>query len=137
MVPAFQHYGGYTPGHGRTNSQQIRLSRQQHPTSPGPQRSPTDISLAAFSVVDDDGEDVGEGTSNAPVRETFPSQGFGGYEENIGGEDDPPEYESPTDEGTQPLLRVVTAEEDPPIPSYEAAVGEERRGRAGRSPRRR
>ena len=57
MVPAFAHYTGSVGAHHshtRSNSQQIRLSRQNHPTSPGPQRSPTDISLAAFSVVDED-----------------------------------------------------------------------------------
>ncbi|KIW04916.1 uncharacterized protein PV09_04086 [Verruconis gallopava] len=119
MAPAFQHYGGH--GHGRSNSQQIRLSRQQHPTSPGPQRSPTDISLAAFSVVDE-GEDVGEGTSSstpAPTSSTFPPH-------EVSSEAPPPEYESPSDEERRPLIPG----NGPPIPSYEAAVGEERRGRA-------
>lgn len=127
MAPAFHHYGGGGHGHGRSNSQQIRLSRQQHPTSPGPQRSPTDISLAAFSVVDDDEDDAGEGTSGTglapPTSSTlFPSQGF-----SSSSDAPPPEYESPTEEDRRPLLQG----RDPPIPSYEAAVGEERRGRAG------
>jgi hypothetical protein len=124
MAPAFHHYGG-GHSHTRSNSQQIRLSRQQHPTSPGPQRSPTDISLAAFSVVDED-EDIGEGTSGtaqhvgeAPTSSTFPRQDFTG--------EAPPDYESPTEDERRPLLPG----NEPPIPSYEAAVGEERRrGRA-------
>jgi hypothetical protein len=123
MAPAFHHYGGH--GHGRSNSQQIRLSRQQHPTSPGPQRSPTDISLAAFSVVDED-EDIGEGTSGTgavlpPTSSTFPAQDFTG--------EAPPDYESPTEDERRPLLGRQ-GDDIPPIPSYEAAVGEERRGRA-------
>ena len=129
MVPAFQHYGGGAVGghsHTRSNSQQIRLSRNNHPTSPGPQRSPTDISLAAFSVVDED-EDIGEGTSGtvheAPTRETLPSEEFAGLSDQP-----PPEYESPTEEERRPL--IPSGSRDVPIPSYEAATGQERRGRA-------
>ena len=128
MVPAFAHYTGSVGAHHshtRSNSQQIRLSRQNHPTSPGPQRSPTDISLAAFSVVDED-EDLGEGTSGghageAPTETTFPPQDFTG-------EAPPPEYESPTEEERRPLIPRDAG--DVPIPSYEAAIGQERRGRA-------
>jgi hypothetical protein len=54
----FQQYG-----HARSHSQQMRLGRNQ-PTSPGPQRSPTDISLAQLSLVDSHEDfDAGEGTS--------------------------------------------------------------------------
>jgi len=58
----FQQYG-----HVRSASQQMRLSQgRNQPTSPGPQRSPTDISLAQLSLVDSQeelGYDAGEGTS--------------------------------------------------------------------------
>ena len=43
-VPAFFH-----PGHGRSISAQVRLDTARQPLSPGPHRSPTDISLAALS----------------------------------------------------------------------------------------
>lgn len=57
-------------GHARSNSGQVRLSRGHQPTSPGPQRSPTDISLAQLSLVDSyetrlEEEDNGEGTSGS------------------------------------------------------------------------
>src|SRR5271155_5317976 len=42
---ALLHYG-----HGRSSSQQIRVASRP-PLSPGPQRSPTDISLAQLSVI--------------------------------------------------------------------------------------
>ena len=125
-------YSGYmTAGHHvRNSSAQIRISRQQHPTSPGPQRSPTDISLAQLSLVDSN-EDVGEGTST----------GMGlAIDSEL-----PPEYESPE---TTPLLENVphfgederrpllgpsrhrTNERDPPIPSYSDAVADAERGRS-------
>ena len=46
-VPAFFH-----PGHGRSISAQVRLDTARQPLSPGPRRSPTDISLAALSPSD-------------------------------------------------------------------------------------
>jgi len=63
-------YGSWAQsrGHLRIASQQMRPSRQQ-PRSPGPLRSPTDISLAQLSVVDDD-EDPAEASDNgrSPTR---------------------------------------------------------------------
>jgi hypothetical protein len=100
----------------------MRLGTRQ-PQSPGPERSPTDISLAQLSLVDSHeyDEDVGEGSSNAGGSNT----GFGiSYET----QDAPPDYESPksspeTDTGSFTV---------PPIPSYDAAVAEGRsRGRSG------
>lgn len=58
--------------HVITPHQRIRLSTGRHPTSPGPQRSPTDISLAQLSLIDPD-EDVGEGTSAAANAIPTPS----------------------------------------------------------------
>lgn len=46
-VPTF-----FNPGHGRSISAQVRLNTTQQPLSPGPRRSPTDISLAALSPTD-------------------------------------------------------------------------------------
>ncbi len=62
----------FQPSHDRSISAQVRLVSQQ-PTSPGPQRSPTEISLAALSAIDfssisHDGrfhDDAGEGTSGS------------------------------------------------------------------------
>jgi hypothetical protein len=125
--------GGYVaagfhnfPSHGRSHSHQVRLGSRQ-PTSPGPQRSPTDISLAQLSLVDShEGEDVGEGTSNTPIGLGFdPSHGVGG--------DAPPDYESPTssESSSEPRLTDNTPllhsrNLDPPIPTYDAAVAESR-----------
>ena len=58
-VPTFFH-----PGHGRSISAQVRLNTTQQPLSPGPRRSPTDISLAALSPTE-----AGEGI------ETFVEEG--------------------------------------------------------------
>lgn len=124
-------------GHARTNSQQMRLGRNQ-PTSPGPQRSPTDISLAQLSLVDSHEElDAGEGTSvEGAGRQTPHGLGF----LQVG--DLPPEYSSPVgspnlsttashadgywDERT-PLMQFPqhpqrSRNSSPPIPSYDAAV---------------
>ncbi|PSK36166.1 hypothetical protein B9Z65_5981 [Elsinoe australis] len=148
-----QAYLGHSHGHGRSASAQMRLGRG--PTSPGPQRSPTDISLAQLSLVNSRDENAGEGTSG--VNTTVLQQQYGMYQQNVaahGGqqapvqqqqhglaihtahedeeaeaESPPPDYESPDeDEGTpraRPIVRRVQ-EEDPPIPSYEAAIGEDR-----------
>lgn len=63
-------YGSWAQsrGHLRSGSQQVRPSRQQ-PRSPGPLRSPTDISLAQLSIVDDE-EDGAEPSENgrSPTR---------------------------------------------------------------------
>jgi hypothetical protein len=123
-------------GHGRSSSQQMRLGRRQ-PTSPGPQRSPTDISLAAFSLVDSN-EDIGEGTSTeaGTITEGAPDFGF------LQPGELPPEYSSPVgspnlsagnrmrdywDERERaPLLQNQQhqPDQDRPLPSYDAAVAD-------------
>ncbi|KAF2715651.1 SPRY domain-containing protein [Pleomassaria siparia CBS 279.74] len=126
--------GGYIPsgyGHGRSISHQVRLGRNQ-PTSPGPQRSPTDISLAALSLVDSN-EDAGEGTSAEAGAVQHQIRGLGFLQPG----DLPPEYTSPQSspqisrrtsnedgywEEQAPLLNF--AEPEPPIPSYDAAMAE-------------
>jgi hypothetical protein len=117
--------------HGRSISQQMRLGRNQ-PTSPGPQRSPTDISLAQLSLVDSN-EDIGEGTSTDAGAARHQIHGLGFLQTG----DLPPEYTSPQgspqisrrsshDDGywdeQAPLLNF--AEPEPPIPSYDAAIAE-------------
>ncbi len=118
--------------HSRSRSGQ---SRSAPPMSPGPMRSPTEISLAQLTHIPSN-EDVGEGTSrDTRAVETldFPGQ-------------PPPEYTSP--EGSilsrsrrtsrevergeaRPLLR--NASPRPEVPSYDVAVGndESQRRRVG------
>ncbi|CAI6336350.1 unnamed protein product [Periconia digitata] len=128
-------YMSHGYGHGRSNSQQVRLGRNQ-PTSPGPQRSPTDISLAAFSIVDShDGDDAGEGTSaDASSSQTQDrAHGLGFLQPG----ELPPEYTSPQGspnlsrtashefgfwEDNVPLLQNAQQQNEPPIPTYDAAV---------------
>ena len=78
-------------GHGRSRSGQIRIAQ---PVSPGPERSPTEISLAQLAHVPSN-EDVGEGTSRSARAEQalgfvgeriLPTQDF---------EQPPPAYTSP------------------------------------------
>lgn len=152
-----QHFSGWMPGHGRTNSQQVRLARGHQPTSPGPQRSPTDISLAQLSLVDSREEnDAGEGTSTGPAPRAPGLQlpaasvsnvslqsaqplGIEGLEHHDDEDDDddqaPPDYESP--EGSPERHRRKHGDEEreplvqhpsPPIPSYETAIAESRSG---------
>lgn len=120
-------------GHARSSSQQMRFGRNQ-PTSPGPQRSPTDISLAALSLVDSN-EDAGEGTSDNTGTTITAAQGLGFLQPG----EMPPEYSSPVgspnlnttaqyrdgfwDERAS-LLQNQQRQGDssPPIPSYDAAV---------------
>lgn len=144
-------YATFQFGHSRTGSQ-ARVSRNQ-PVSPGPQRSPTDISLAQLSLVDSREDDAGEGTSSGVNG--FPASalpvvhpGQLTYE----GAEAPPDYESPKaspDQERGRRLGEVDGTEDerddgenerrpligqrrhpprgpggPPIPSYDDAVGE-------------
>ncbi|EDU43607.1 SPRY domain containing protein [Pyrenophora tritici-repentis] len=120
-------------GHGRSSSHQMRLGRQV-PTSPGPQRSPTDISLAALSLVDSN-EDIGEGSSEDHRTTIAADQGLGFLQPG----ELPPEYTSPVG---SPSLRTTadrqhgywgerasllqnqqpTGQTSPPVPSYDAAM---------------
>ena len=133
--------GGYINAgyaHGRTSSQQMRFGRHQ-PTSPGPQRSPTDISLAQLSLVDSNEDDIGEGTSAEAGAAAAAAQHQAGVH-GLGflrPSDLPPEYTSPQ---SSPQLSRTTSHEDgyweerapllnntepgPPIPTYDAAIAE-------------
>ncbi|KAI9814254.1 MAG: Rsp5p-dependent ubiquitination, sorting of cargo proteins at the multivesicular body [Pycnora praestabilis] len=123
-------------GHGRTRS---GLTRSRPPTSPGPARSPTDISLAQLAHIPTN-EDVGEGASNSGGAATSEHHDFGPYEENYQSAP-PPEYTSPegsnagsprgsSDSERAPILRSSSPR--PPIPTYDAAVASDPTGR-GRS----
>ena len=94
----------HTGGHARNKSAQLRLARQQ-PTSPGPQRSPTDISLTHLSLAE---QDAGEGASNSAAATAYDDQlediatAARAGNEGLGFanviEAPPPRYESPTGE---------------------------------------
>lgn len=144
---------GWIPGHGRTNSAQIRLQNRPPTRSPGPERSPTDISLAQFNIMDvteEDDDDAGEGTSGDASHLQSPSPQPHIVHPGLPFEPadhPPPDYESPEnddddDEGgdsdTTPRPSIGNDEQrrllnsSPPIPSYEAATSDIEAGR-GRS----
>jgi len=134
--------GGYfVASHSRSRSANFP-SRAGPPTSPGLVRSPTDISLAQLAHIPSH-EDLGEGASNAGAAQRATRQD---HEYEVADErrhdDDhgnpPPEYTSP--EASSAGSRRTSSEGDdedgrdrrallrsssprPPIPSYDAAVG--------------
>jgi cation-transporting ATPase 13A1 len=137
---------GYVPGHGRSSSAQIRLSRGPPARSPGPQRSPTDISLSRFNIYESQEnlieDDAGEGTSEVlRIGDEDPDQSDHDAESDAPLDDEehpPPDYESPDDQDydeddTTPRASehnnddrthlLVDHDANPPIPSYEAATG--------------
>lgn len=121
------------PRHGRTRSGNFRHGP---PTSPGPVRSPTDISLAHLVHVpsnDEPGESsaaaAAAASQPATTNHTVPTVGLG----VIDTAQPPPEYTSPlpshtgspresADSEREPLIRSTP----PPIPSYNDAVAEDR-----------
>ncbi|KAI6089466.1 SPRY-domain-containing protein [Hypoxylon rubiginosum] len=121
-------------GHARTRSGNFRVLP---PTSPGPQRSPTDISLAQLVPSDELGEPSGSGNVAGPVGEhVVDIVGLGLHEASH----PPPEYTSPEHSGEEssdsdsdnvPLIRsgrsrgasaATIRPSNPPIPSYMDAV---------------
>lgn len=111
--------------HGRTRSGNFRHGP---PTSPGPVRSPTDISLAHLVHIPSN-EEPGE-SSAAAGGETNSRVGLG-----VDNAQPPPEYSSPqhSDDGNdrgsgeterRPLMRRKST--PPPIPSYSDAVAGDR-----------
>lgn len=109
-------------GHSRTRSGTTRV---YPPTSPGPQRSPTDISLAPLSHMSSQ-EDVGEGPSrDSSTDEPRDNLAPPGDEQGA----PPPEYSSPdpSRRGSDYMtLAQAASSTHPPIPSYDAAVGNDR-----------
>ena len=124
----------FQPRHGRSRSRFGPVGG--NPTSPGPVRSPTDISLAQLVHIPSN-EDVGEGTSRN--TETTP-QGLGIQQSQPGVPQralapghvysvPPPEYTSPThsehtpsEESDSSTARPISPR--PPIPSYEVATAQ-------------
>lgn len=118
--PAFE------PGHSRTRS---GLARIGFPAgSPGPVRSPTDISLSQLAHISS--QDLPGTTSEVDIGDVQhqPVENTPAGQQII----PPPEYTSPegsrrsssdADETTR-ILRDTTSEEHPPIPTYDAAVGD-------------
>ncbi|SPN98805.1 probable Protein ssh-4 [Cephalotrichum gorgonifer] len=126
--------------HGRSRSGTYRV---MPPTSPGPQRSPTDISLAQLVPAEEEtGEASGEASGDGEADETV----------GLGLQDalnPPPDYSSPdssesgsrrgsVDSENTPLIQIVnrsrqgssatgsrTGISHPPIPSYSDAVRED------------
>lgn len=121
--------------HGRSRSGTYRV---MPPTSPGPQRSPTDISLAQLVPAEEAGEATGEASGGEGPDETV----------GLGLQDalnPPPDYTSPessdtgsprssVDSENRPLIQIVNRSRQgssattgsgthPPIPSYSDAVG--------------
>ena len=137
---------GYVPGHGRSSSAQIRLRRGPPARSPGPQRSPTDISLSRFNIYESQEnlieDDAGEGTSEVlHIGDEDPDHSEIDVESDAPLDDEehpPPDYEGPDDQDydeddTTPRASehnsddrthlLVNHDANPPIPTYEAATG--------------
>ena len=119
----------WEPGHSRSRSGLGRMGLYPA-SSPGPLRSPTDISLAPLAHIPSH-ENAGEGTSSTAATD--------GTERNVVPDSSvdelqvppPPGYSSPLaspgasrDDEHQRLL-LDSQEAQPPIPSYDAAVGHE------------
>ncbi|KAL2863697.1 SSH4 family protein [Aspergillus lucknowensis] len=101
------------PTHAQTSST-VRIAPS---ASPGPVRSPTDISLAPLAHIPSH-EDPGEGssgtTSGNPEQVPLLST-------NHSDQGPPPEYSSP--DGSPRASQELSRHDQPPIPSYDAAVG--------------
>lgn len=140
-----QHPQDLQPQHGRTRSGNFRILS---PTSPGPARSPTDISLAQLVPNDEGGEPSSAAAGPTEGTTTHPTVGLGLQAPSH----PPPEYTSPasseagsrrnsSDSERAPLIRIsrsrgassattntrssrtnTTEPEGPPIPSYSDAV---------------
>jgi hypothetical protein len=141
-----QLYGGHhnvaDPSHNRSRSGNFRILP---PTSPGPVRSPTDISLAHLVPTDDPAEASGSAGAEDMSDESPSAVGLGLQSPN----QPPPDYSSPSasddedddrrnssDSENTPLIRVVNRSRGstfagtprhhpdggPPIPSYSDAV---------------
>lgn len=100
-------------------------SRLVAPTSPGPLRSPTDISLAQLPHIPSH-EDIGEGSSRVGVGV---ANDLALLSAEMAISSPPPEYSSPvisrrnSNDGEAPSQGPPDHGDQPPIPSYEAAVG--------------
>ncbi|KAI9735389.1 MAG: Rsp5p-dependent ubiquitination, sorting of cargo proteins at the multivesicular body [Claussenomyces sp. TS43310] len=126
------------PQHGRTRSGNFRRGPLGL-TSPGPVRSPTDISLAHLVHVPSH-EDAGEGTSgsaaDATGARTISNVGLG-LDHQL---QPPPDYTSPepsdagssggSDSGAHERAPLIRPQTSPPLPSYSDTVAADARMRA-------
>ena len=125
------------PRHGRTRSGNFRYGP---PTSPGPVRSPTDISLAHLTHIPSNDE-PGESSHSVVIQPQQASTNTTNVGLGVHEAQPPPEYTSPlpsnsnsprgsSDSERAPMLRRKST--PPPIPSYNDAVAEDRaRDRSG------
>lgn len=115
------------PRHGRTRSGNFRHGP---PTSPGPVRSPTDISLAHLTHIPSNEVPGESSTGQVGEAHAHPQAGLGVHDHA----QPPPEYTSPqpsnagsprgsTDDERTPILRRKPT--PPPIPSYNDAVADD------------
>lgn len=113
--------------------------RMNPPNSPGPMRSPTEISLAQLAHVPSN-EDIGEGPSRraelaAHDLPVSTQEHVGSVEHGQDYSAPPPEYTSPEgslagsgrshDDEDERRPLVPSTSPSPPIPSYDAAVGDD------------
>ena len=115
-------------GHSRSRNGTVRA-----PMSPGPQRSPTEISLGELAHIPSS-EDIGEGTSRS--TEHMPSDSPVTIHDPQDFSAPPPEYTSPEgsvensrrsregseDNGERPPSHLASPQ--PPVPSYDAAMAD-------------
>lgn len=126
--------GYIVTGHSRSRSGNTWI---RPPNSPGPTRSPTDISLAPLAHIPSN-EDVGEGNSRAAGDVTGLSPEPFYYRQADDADPQhfsapPPEYVSPDNSGMGSRRNSYVSHEDrpfilrsssrPPVPSYDAATG--------------
>ncbi|KAL9116186.1 MAG: hypothetical protein Q9227_000557 [Pyrenula ochraceoflavens] len=127
----------YDTGHSRTRS---GIARIGFPTSPGPVRSATDISLAHLSHIPSNNS-LGEGMSSSVGEDSYPIDQEVVVPHAQQAQQPPPEYTSPEgsrrssedDEeegGDQVPLTRQRGSSSPPIPSYDAAVANGGRSRS-------
>jgi SPRY domain len=109
----------YEPGHSRTRSGLARLGFPAG--NPGPLRSPTDISLAQLAHISS--QSTGD-IQHQPVENTPMGQQIIPPPEYSSTDGSPRSSEDDNGEG-QPFQRVER-ERQPPIPTYDAAVGPSR-----------
>ncbi|KAB8068544.1 concanavalin A-like lectin/glucanase domain-containing protein [Aspergillus leporis] len=104
----------YQDANNARTSSTVRIAPS---ASPGPVRSPTDISLAQLSHIPSN-EDAGEGSSRIHVGDEEHAPLLVPHDID---QSPPPDYSSPDSSrrGSEDLPR----QDQPPIPSYDAAVG--------------
>lgn len=117
-------------GHSRTRSGMARIGLYPS-SSPGPLRSPTDISLSQLAHIPTQ-DNAGEGASTSFTVDGPESQQSLDSDSGPHQAPPPPDYTSPEssrrssedDEEGTPFIRAGTSQ--PPIPTYDAAVASDR-----------